>query len=156
MQEQINHLASFSPTPDFGPKSTSTPINGTLSSESQSTTTLTSVASKSTKYEIDSIDELCTRSLLLGALYRSLGELTIARQFLESVISKESSILEEKWTVPFAVFELAVVECQEGDREMAACASKVEGGKVWRKRGKKVDVLLDSIFAKGEYDLKSR
>lgn len=49
-----------------------------------------------------------------------------------------------------------MVECQEGDRELAASSSKVEGGKAWRKRGKKADVLLDSIFSQGEYDLKSR
>lgn len=160
VQSQINHLISFSPLPKFGPgpiPSSQTPLPSPSISAAQSTTSLSTTASRVALYDLDTIEEIETRGLLLGALYRSLGELEISRSFLQAVIAKESVLKEETWVVPFATFELAVVECQVGDREeLVKGKGTKEGASEWRKYGAKADLLLDAVFAKGEYDLKSR
>ncbi|KAK4699099.1 hypothetical protein P7C70_g7165, partial [Phenoliferia sp. Uapishka_3] len=141
LQSQIDRLSAFSPPPRFGPSaSASTPSNS---------------PAKSTHNDLETPDEIQTRELLLGVMYRSLKSYPISRQFLQSVIDHEKIVEEDKWIVPFAMLELATLECQEADLE----AGSVEGEgakKVWKERGKKVDKLLEAMFAHGEYDLKSR
>lgn len=141
VQKQIDHLISFSPLPKYQPLSlaaSTLPVVPLL------------------EQDLDSVDEIATRDLLLGALYRSLGDYVVARSFLRAVIDAESTIVAEKWIVPFAMFELAVLECKEGE-EKASTATPVEAKAQWKATFKAADKLLESIFAQSEfYDLRSR
>lgn len=62
-------------------------------------------------------------------------------------------ITDETWVVPFAIFELAVLEPKEA--EVLARESEVPK-EVWRDRLGKAEGYIARLFMPGEYDLKSR
>ena len=62
-------------------------------------------------------------------------------------------IKDETWVVPFAIFELAVLEPKEAE-VMAPLASDPK--EIWREKLGKADEYIARVFAPGEYDLKSR
>lgn len=106
------------------------------------------------------------RDLLLGALYRSLNttsSLSSAQTFLRAVVARgrdlgPQGVKEEKWVTPFALFELAVVQCKLGSLEEGLLSGEgekeaLEG--VWRDKIARAEKLLEEVFAVVEYDLKS-
>lgn len=117
--------------------------------------------------DLDTPDEIAMRDLLLGVLYRSLNTVasfTTARSLLQSVVKRgrdlgAQGVKEEKWVVPFALFELAVTDCKEGKLEEKEV--KLQGGgakevkKIWEARIKRTEKLLEEVFLVVEYDLKS-
>lgn len=136
-EAQIAHLTSFTPYPLHvpNPSSTSTTPNPLTD-------------------DLDTVPERCIRDLLLGALYRSLAtkeSLEIAQGLLEGV--RKGEVGEERWTGPFALFELAVVECRLAEVEEKE--GKEVGKAVWKKRGTKAKGFVEELLAVPEYDLKS-
>jgi hypothetical protein len=58
--------------------------------------------------------------------------------------------------VPFAMFELATLECKEGDLEERRLEGDGDNIKaLWRDTSKKADRLLEDLFGAGECDFKS-
>lgn len=105
-----------------------------------------------TKYDLDH-EEICVRNLLLGSLYRSLGDLQLAEKFLVACFEAESSVGEEKWACAFARYELAICSCQEGDIE----SKGGEGNTAWEGHLAAAEQLLATVFAlPGDYNLRSR
>lgn len=105
------------------------------------------------------------RDLLLGTLYSSLqtsASLATAKSLLQGVVKRGPSLEAEKWLLPFALYELAVVECKEGDIAEKATPSggqeqkSAEVKQVWKERLKKAEATLEQVFLSLEYDLKSR
>lgn len=98
--------------------------------------------------------EILVRSLLLGQIARYLSDLPRARELLRQVLDggKDRGGGEESWAGSYALFELSVVECLEGD------AVEAQGGKDgWGEaRVARVEALLDSLLARGAYDMKNR
>lgn len=119
--------------------------------------------------DLDSHDEIAVRDLLLGTCYRALGtkdDLRLAKLYLDKVLEEENGIVEERWCVAFAMFELAVLACNEaetrtnemmkeggaGDRDQGVAAKKV-----WKEQFDEANRWLDVILTPGvEFDLKSR
>ncbi|SCZ88505.1 BZ3500_MvSof-1268-A1-R1_Chr2-1g04454 [Microbotryum saponariae] len=150
IKAQIDYLASLTPSPAFGP-------------HAQHPASPSPLRRCSTSDDLDTLDEIATRSLLLGALYRSLDDgpsLHIAREFLQSITKHKEGIKEEKWVPSFALFELAVVECKECELETRRLEKEGVKRKVvvgrWKDGLGKAEKLIENLFASGEYDLKSR
>ncbi|KAI5480790.1 mitochondrial outer membrane protein IML2 [Pseudohyphozyma bogoriensis] len=144
LKSQIARLEAFTPPPKFGPAAAASP------SPSYSTISLRKTG---LKFDLDSIDEIYTRDLLLGAMYRVLGEFELARSFLNEAIAAKDKALEEVWVPTFAMLELAILEVQLIDRE----GKKGNEKEVWKKKIKGAEKWLDDIFTyKREYELKSR
>ncbi|SCV72008.1 BQ2448_4702 [Microbotryum intermedium] len=149
IKAQIDYLASLTPSPAFGP-------------HAQHPASPSPLRRCSTSDDLDTLDEIATRSLLLGALYRSLNDgpsLHIAREFLQSITKHKEGIKEEKWVPSFALFELAVVECKECELETRRLEKEGADKKVivgmWKEGLGKAEKLIENLFASGEYDLKS-
>ncbi|ORY89442.1 mitochondrial outer membrane protein IML2 [Leucosporidium creatinivorum] len=159
MHHQIAHLSAFTPLPACLPSEATTGL---------ATPAFTPPTVDSAALDLDTPDELAMRDILLGVLYRSLGTVVsfaTAKSLLQSVVKRgrdlgAQGVKEEKWVVPFALFESAVVECKEG--ELAEKEVRLQGGaakevkKVWEARIKKAEKLLEEVFLVVEYDLKSR
>lgn len=62
------------------------------------------------QYDIDTPDESAVRALLAGACYRAKKEYASARQWLKTCINLEKDVLDDRWTIPFAMYEMAIVE----------------------------------------------
>ena len=139
IEKQIAHLNSFTPRPAGG--------GGSLAT-----------APDPTHDDLDTIDEMAMRDLLLGALYRSQNtreSLATAHAILQGVADARTRIHEEKWVVPFALFELAVVECK-----VATLAEQEKGASdrksLWREAARRAEKYLEEALTIPEYDLKSR
>lgn len=158
MHDQIAHLSAFTPLPAHLPSEATTGL---------STPIFTAPAVDPAALDLDTPDELAMRDLLLGVLHRSLStasSFATAKSLLQSVVKRgrdlgAQGVKEEKWVVPFALFELAVTECKEG--ELAEKEVRLQGGgakeskKVWEARIKRAEKLLEEVFLVVEYDLKS-
>ncbi|KAK4053906.1 Mitochondrial outer membrane protein iml2 [Microbotryomycetes sp. JL221] len=140
---QIQHLANMTPRMS----------GASMASPNQSTD------------ELDTIEELVMRDVLLGALYRSqetVESLQTAKKLLQSVVDRKDRIREEKWTVPFSLYELAVCECKGAELEQKAAGSNLpqltmaEKKTIWVAKLKKADSLCQEVLTFVEYDLKSR
>lgn len=158
LQSQIDHLSAFSPPPAFSPSNLPTHHSSASKGSLAPATRPSLPVTHSPTDDLDSPDEIALRDLLLGTLYRSLGSRVLARAFLEAVVHAAGSIAEEKWIVPFASLELAVLECQEADAEEATLApgDKAAAQVLWKARSKKADRWIESVYTLPEYDLKSR
>lgn len=82
----------------------------------------------------------------MGQIARYLADLPRARELLESVVGRGAKAGEEGWTVSYALFELAIVECVDGD----------VAGDWGEKRVGRAEAFLDGVFARGAYDIKNR
>ncbi|KAK4054454.1 Mitochondrial outer membrane protein iml2 [Microbotryomycetes sp. JL201] len=139
IRAQIQHLAEMTP-----------PMTGAVQAEPNPAAD-----------ELDSVEEYAMRALLLGALYRSqnTGEsLATAKRLLQFVLDNKQQIQQEKWTVPFSMFELAVIECKSADLEEQAAnhLPLQQRNAMWTGRLKRADSLLQDLLKIAEYDLKSR
>ncbi|KAM0753081.1 hypothetical protein T439DRAFT_323696 [Meredithblackwellia eburnea MCA 4105] len=151
LQHQIDLLSAFSPPPRFGPGAPSATL------KVGSTTSLATSALST--FDLDTLDEIATRDLLLGNLYRCLGSFDVARQFHEAVLAAAPRIQEEKWLVPFSTLDLAVLDAQEAERDSElpdVKGDKSKEKKLWKERAAKVEKRLDELLQMGEYDLKGR
>ncbi|KAG8733358.1 hypothetical protein FRC11_006871 [Ceratobasidium sp. 423] len=128
-QAHIDNLVALSPPVISGPGSTSVGGNP----------------------ELDTVDELIVRDLLLGILYRAAGDYALSRKYLEAVPLKETEV-EGKWTAQVAKFELAVLDLRQVAHEPNSARDK------WQAALKSATGYLDQAAARsnGNVDLSSR
>lgn len=74
----------------------------------------TSVA-KTENDDLDTVDELAIRSLLLGIVHRTLAEYTAARAFLLDALKRAPGVEISSWVGGVSAFELAVVDLKEAE-----------------------------------------
>ncbi|GAA5901756.1 hypothetical protein JCM5296_005398 [Sporobolomyces johnsonii] len=181
VHKQIAHLTSLSPTPKYSPTSPSSKLNSlappappasapssprsapfarlrsTSSSAGLRRTSSSTSMRQFTADDLDSLDEVAIRDLLLGALYTSIGDaasLTAAKSLLQEVIGNAPNIGEERWVVPFSMFHLSVALLKEAELKLTEVgANKLA---VWKPTIEQVEKQLDAVFLVGEYDFKSR
>lgn len=143
IEKQIAHLTTFTPHPNLTQRGADGPG---------------SAGPNVARDDLDTIDEVAMRDLLLGALYRSQNtreSLRTARQLLQGVVDVRARLSEERWVVPFAHFELAVVECKLGTLDELE-HPPADRKSLWRDRSKRAEKHLEDALAIPEYDLKSR
>ncbi|GAB1521673.1 Mitochondrial outer membrane protein iml2 [Rhizoctonia solani] len=101
--------------------------------------------------ELDTVDELVVRDLLLGILYRAAGDYTLSRKYLEAVPLRENEV-EGKWTAQVAKFELAVLDLRQVAHEPTSARDK------WQAALKAANGHLDQAAARSNanVDLSSR
>ncbi|GAA5921664.1 hypothetical protein JCM1841_000901 [Sporobolomyces salmonicolor] len=177
---QIAHLTAMSPLPKYSPTSPVLKLNSlappappasappsprsapfarlrsTSSAGLRRTSSSTSMR-QFTADDLDSLDEVAIRDLLLGALYTSIGDaasLSAAKSLLKEVIGNAPNISEERWVVPFSMFHLAVALLKEAELKMTEVGANELA--IWRPTIDEVEKQLDAVFLVGEYDFKSR
>ncbi|CAE6423036.1 unnamed protein product [Rhizoctonia solani] len=130
-QAHIDNLVALSPPVIYGPNSTSGEDNRNP--------------------ELDTVDELVVRDLLLGILYRAIGDYALSRKYLEAVPLKETEV-EGKWTGQVAKFELAVLDLRQVAHEPNSARDK------WQAALKAATAHLDQAAARSNanVDLSSR
>ncbi|KAG1865241.1 outer membrane protein Iml2/Tetratricopeptide repeat protein 39 [Suillus tomentosus] len=74
----------------------------------------TSVA-KTENDDLDTVDELAIRSLLLGIVHRTLAEYTAARAFLLDALKRAPDVEISSWVGGVSAFELAVLDLKEAE-----------------------------------------
>ncbi|KEP50139.1 outer membrane protein IML2 [Rhizoctonia solani 123E] len=101
--------------------------------------------------ELDTVDELVVRDLLLGILYRVVGDYALSRKYLEAVPLRETEV-EGKWTAQVAKFELAVLDLRQVAHEPNSARDK------WQTAFKAATTHLDQAAARSNanVDLSSR
>ncbi|CAE6427548.1 unnamed protein product [Rhizoctonia solani] len=101
--------------------------------------------------ELDTVDELVVRDLLLGILYRTAGDYALSRKYLEAVPLRETEV-EGKWTAQVAKFELAVLDLRQVAHEPNSARDK------WQAAFKAANGHLDQAAARSNanVDLSSR
>ena len=116
---------------------------------------------------MDTVDEECVRSLILGIVHRTLGESTASRAFFDDVVKKHPQVKCSTWVGGVALFELAVLDLKEveADERAGKLFSETNKGEVspagvkrWEGAIKSATAKLDkamSISGK-EVDLSSR
>lgn len=110
---------------------------------------LTSTIEPGPTHDLDTIDELASRSLLLGIVYRTLGNYAESQKHLNDAIAKQPLIKINTWVPGVALFESAVCDLREQE----------ESGNV----GKWNEVLIEAekkldraLVGSGNVDLGSR
>jgi len=63
--------------------------------------------------DLDTTDEECIRSLILGIVHRALQDFGASRAFLEDVVKKHPQVKSSTWVGGLALFELAVLDLKE-------------------------------------------
>jgi hypothetical protein len=116
---------------------------------------------------LDTPDEECIRSLILGIVHRTLGDFATSRAFLEDAVKKHPQVECSTWVGGVALFELAVLDLKEVEADERAGKLSLEtnkgevspaGVRRWEEAIKSATVKLDkamSISGK-EVDLSSR
>ncbi|KAJ1307250.1 hypothetical protein OPQ81_001363 [Rhizoctonia solani] len=101
--------------------------------------------------ELDTVDELVVRDLLLGILYRAVGDYALSRKYLDTVALRETEV-EGKWTAQVSKFELAVLDLREVAKEPNSARDK------WQAALKAATAHLDQAAARSNanVDLSSR
>ncbi|KAG1731945.1 outer membrane protein Iml2/Tetratricopeptide repeat protein 39 [Suillus lakei] len=69
--------------------------------------------------DLDTVDELAIRSLLLGIVHRTLAEYAAARAFLLDAIKRAPDVEISSWVGGLSAFELAVLDLKEADMRAA-------------------------------------
>ncbi|KAG1756842.1 outer membrane protein Iml2/Tetratricopeptide repeat protein 39 [Suillus paluster] len=69
--------------------------------------------------DLDTVDELAIRSLLLGIVHCTLAEYAPARAFLLDAIEKAPDVEISSWVGGISAFELAVLDLKEADMKAA-------------------------------------
>lgn len=87
-----------------------------------------------------SIDDTCLHSLLTGAVHAQLGNDQIAEQYFLALEDKKKGLKNEKWVVPFARYELAML----WTRQRGPADKKAR------------DMLKKALSYNAEYDFQSR
>jgi hypothetical protein len=154
VQQQIDHLTSFTPPPKYSPSNPS--FSGP--SPTVSSTPTTTTRTYDTKNDLDSLDEISIRDLLLGTLYLSLGDtksLDIANSYFQEIFKNSPAIVEERWTVAFSLFQRACSTLKRGDLE-AKNAVKGDLKRIWKPILTEAEKYLDGISALSDFDFNGR
>ncbi|KAG2349961.1 hypothetical protein BDR05DRAFT_994923 [Suillus weaverae] len=69
--------------------------------------------------DLDTVDELAIRSLLLGIVHRTLAEYAAARAFLLDALKRAPDVEISSWVGGVSAFELAVLDLKEADVKTA-------------------------------------
>jgi len=79
--------------------------------------------------DLDTTDEECIRSLILGIVHRALQDYGASRAFLEDVIKKHPKVKCSTWVGGLALFELAVLDLKEveADERAGKLSSEIKG-----------------------------
>lgn len=154
VQQQIDHLSTFSPPPKY------TPANPRFSGPSPSVASTPTATSREydPQNDLDSLDEVSIRDLLLGTLYLSLGDsksLEIANSYFQEIALNSPKIVEERWTVAFSLFQRACATLKRGDLE-ARGANSSEKKKIWKPILAEAEKHLDGVSSLSGYDFANR
>ena len=153
-QSHIEYLNKFTP-----------PVS--ISSQCIPASSLQSPPAEAVPVDLDTVDEECIRSLILGIVHRTLGDFGTSRAFLEDVVKDHPQVKCSTWVGGVALFELAVLDLKEveADERAGKLSSEVDGDEVsstgamrWEEAIKSATAKLDkamSISGK-EVDLSSR
>ncbi|GAA6064780.1 hypothetical protein JCM10212_004802 [Sporobolomyces blumeae] len=158
VQSQIDHLSSMTPAPKYGPSRPS--FSGATPVISPSATTNT--RSYDPNHDLDSLDEIAIRDLLLGTLYTALGDessLEVANSFFLEVQSNSGKIVDERWTIAFSLFNRACALLKAGDlKDKASREARTtdEHRTIWKAALRDAESQLDAIATLSEYDFKNR
>jgi len=123
--EQIKRLTALSPSPD---------IQGPFPVDS-----VPVVDDK--MVDLDSPEELASRSLLLGILYRTIGEHKTSRQFFEDAISRQTDSTTS-WIPAATIFELANLDLMEAEAASNTVAPSVTADESLEPEGLAIDEKL--------------
>ncbi|KAG2150637.1 outer membrane protein Iml2/Tetratricopeptide repeat protein 39 [Suillus bovinus] len=74
---------------------------------------------KTEKDDLDTVDELAIRSLLLGIVHRTLAEYVAARAFLLDALQRAPDVEISSWVGGVSAFELAVLDLKEAESKAA-------------------------------------
>ena len=67
--------------------------------------------------DLDTPDELAIRSLILGIVYRTIGDYVTGRAMLNDALKHGTNVEISTWVGAVAYFELAVLEMKEGEQK---------------------------------------
>ncbi|KAF8967258.1 hypothetical protein BDZ97DRAFT_1804125 [Flammula alnicola] len=114
-QAHIDILSSLTP-----PLEASSPTSGSRRGVKSplSPRSKTSLSSLRIEDDLDTLDELAVRALLLGINYRTIKEFEVSRGFLNEALDYQNAVKVSTWVGGVAAFELAVLdlkEAEEGD-----------------------------------------
>ncbi|KAF8328512.1 hypothetical protein F5887DRAFT_1007566 [Amanita rubescens] len=122
-------------------------------------------ASTETLSDLDTPDELAVRSLLLGILYRTLGDFATSRIHLTEAYDLRMEVEVSTWVGGLALFELAALDLTEMDaldRTKADAGNDTseqqEGGRTWKGVLQQANRMLDEALylSSDSVDLSSR
>lgn len=150
---QIDHFSSMTPAPKYNPSNPS--FSGPYPTSSPTATN--SSRSYNTKNDLDSLDEISIRDLLLGTLYLSLGDtqsLEIAQSYFKEIASNSASIVDERWTVAFGRFQTSVAVLKGGDLKVRDGGADKKA--IWKSVLLEAEKHLDVIATIPEFDFKNR
>ncbi|KAG2157029.1 outer membrane protein Iml2/Tetratricopeptide repeat protein 39 [Suillus clintonianus] len=107
--------------------------------------------------DLDTVDELAIRSLLLGIVHRTLTEYAPARAFLLDASKKSPDVEISSWVGGVSAFELAVLDLKEADMK-AADMKQDEAMTMWEGVLTGASEKLDQAYALStkQTDLSSR
>lgn len=88
-----------------------------INSQHIPTPSLPSLPADGTPVDLDTPDEEAIRSLIMGIVHRTLGDLSACRRFLEDAVNKYPQIKCSTWVGGVALFELAVLDLKEVEAE---------------------------------------
>jgi len=116
-------------------------------------------SSISTPPDLDTPDELAIRSLLLGALHRTAGELEVSRAFLVDAVKRHSDVKVSTWVGGMAMYEQAVLDLNEAESNVGSdvlldSSKKAEWLKAMKSANEKLDQAL--TLSGQSVDLSSR
>lgn len=117
--------------------------------------------------DLDTPDELAVRSLLLGILYRTVGDFVTSKRHLTEAYSLQSEVEVSTWVGGLALFELASLDLTEMDAldqtkaEVAGAPLEMneqEGGRTWKDALQQANRMLDEalVLSPESVDLSSR
>ncbi|KAG1827373.1 outer membrane protein Iml2/Tetratricopeptide repeat protein 39 [Suillus subaureus] len=107
--------------------------------------------------DLDTVDELAIRSLLLGIVHRTLAEYAAARAFLLDALNRAPNVEISSWVGGVTAFELAVLDLKEADVK-AADMKPEEAMTMWEGVLAGAGEKLDQAYAMStkQTDLSSR
>ena len=101
-----------------------------------------SKSSEESSPNLDTVDEIAVRSLILGIVHRTLKDFASSRKFLSDAESKYNDVVDSKWIGGVALFELAVLDLKEME------AREGEGDKLGQ--GELIDEWTKALKSAGE------
>jgi hypothetical protein len=96
--------------------------------------------------DLDTVDELAIRSLLLGIVHRTIADYAPARAFLLDAHKKAADVEISTWVGGVSSFELAVLDLKEADTK-ATNLEPDEAMKMWENVLQRSSETLDQAYA---------
>lgn len=98
------------------------------------------------RVDLDTVDELAIRSLLLGIVHRTIADYAPARAFLLDAHKKAADVEISTWVGGVSSFELAVLDLKEADMK-ATNLEPDEAMKMWENVLQRSSETLDQAYA---------